>query len=692
MTDMDIKYTEEQQKVIDSNAKRMMVVSCAGSGKSTTIVGRVIRLIGSGVPAGSIVLLTFSNKAAADLRYKFNDFSGCDGLTIATFHAFGLDIIKKNLEILGFKAGIGIVGDGERKSIVSEIIEKFKAADKLAGKFEWYNDAEMYVKYIAEKKCGEREVERRFGEVNRRRELFGLYNDELKNRNMLDMEDLIYLPLRLFEENANIKTSIRDSIRYLFVDEYQDTNTVQNEFIDALTSKDTSVCLVGDDDQAIYEWRGAKPEYIREKALSSSYKVFKLQENFRSQKGIIEIANRLIGNNKIRVKKEVRPMRAAEPGPYFKRFMSEADEAKYIAATISKLVRSKKFNYKDIAILVRKSAQLDAIKGALEKEDIRYEENLLRAGYEYSKFVAVLKAIAEWNAYEKIVAAANFPDRCFDKYVLEDAKDAYNAATGNTTEFSNMEWLDRIYKSEGVEYDEFCEKFRERYEVLIKLRMAKGLSAKQIIAFLIEKYYPNYAELMNKSKQTEEFQYVMQTFEIASMFESAMGPQYLGDFLIQLGQAVGSEEYNVTSGANSVKLMTIHRSKGLEYKVVFVVGVQVGVFPNDYFIRGEEDVEAERRLFYVAITRAKNLLFLSSTDDPCAGSNDNKKRALVPHGFIAEIPTVLNASKAFSPADLNGYPECESLDGANEIAERVRSSVPDSMCAIIKTTKNAPAP
>ena len=118
MTDMNIKYTAEQQQVIDSNAKRMMVVSCAGSGKSTTIVGRVVRLIGSGVPAGSIVLLTFSNKAAADLRYKFNDAAGCDGLTIATFHAFGLDIIKKNLDILGFKAGIGIVNDGERKSVV----------------------------------------------------------------------------------------------------------------------------------------------------------------------------------------------------------------------------------------------------------------------------------------------------------------------------------------------------------------------------------------------------------------------------------------------------------------------------------------------------------------------------------------------------------------------------------------------
>lgn len=437
---------------------------------------------------------------------------------------------------------------------------------------------------------------------------------------MIDMEDLIYLPVELIKSDGNVANEVRGIYQYLFVDEYQDTNEAQNKLLDSIVGDDSFVCLVGDDDQSIYEWRGAKPHYIRDKAKpDSGYMTVKLEKNFRSQKSIKDIAYQVIKNNHNRVDKKITAELPAGPFPFYTRLKNERAEAEYVADRIVQLYGSKRFRYSDIAILCRNEGQMPVIEFALKDKKIPYEVNETDSGMGYSKFIAVLKAIDKWDKYETIATAVNFPTPCFDKYVFQDAKETYGRETGDTGNYSPLEWLDKIYTS-SVNYDEDCETFRSRYRILTQLRMAKNWSAKQAIAYLMEQYYPSYDEKDASQKISIELQYLRQAFDLACTFEDSYGPQKLSDFINQLSQVIDLQDYNISSDSDSVTMMTMHRSKGLEYKVVFIVGVQVGVFPNDYFIDGkmrkeesENDLEAERKLFYVAITRARDLLFYHHT-------------------------------------------------------------------------------
>ncbi len=664
-------YTEEQQSVINSDHKRLLVMSCAGSGKTATIIGRIRRLIAEGVPSSAVLVLSFSNKSADDIRSKLDlDIPGVK-ITVRTFHSFGYDIIKQYHDALGYGKKIMIAMDGERSGLIKTIcnnnfLSSVNTTDCL--------------KYIRDKKSFEK-VEKQ-GIFSQFEVVLQEYTRLLAEKGMVDMEDLIYLPIKLLNQNQNIRQEITSLYRYIFVDEYQDTNEAQNKMLDAMTAKDSYLCLVGDDDQAIYEWRGAKPQYIRDKACSSEYKVLKLQKNFRSQQAIVNIANRIIHQNTERVEKDIEAANPLEVMPCFNKFSSRQDEADFVARKIHELVESRRFRYKDIAILYRNNQQLEPIRAALEQRKIKYVVNKEENDFQYSKFVAVLKAIVDWDSYENIVTAINFPTRCFDRFVLQDAQNVYNRETGNTQEFSPIEWLDRIYMS-SVLYDESCETFRNRYRIIVQLRMAKTWSAKQAIAYLIEQYYPDYDSPNAQKNETQEFQYVRQTFDLACTFEETMGPQSLKDFVLMLCQIIGRNEVDALLGSDAVTLMTIHRSKGLEYKAVFIVGVQVGVFPDDHFIKSKSDLEAERRLFYVAVTRAKNLLFLSAYDDPLCGPKDKTGHLLihpiVKHGFMAEIPEVLRAGQQVTSAVLEKYPIYQDVErqkpSAASVAETLISKI-----------------
>lgn len=644
----EIKYTAAQLEVINSNDKHLLVLSCAGSGKTSTIVGRISRLIKDKVLPQAILVLSFSNKSVQDLHAKLRSEAETSDVKVQTFHSFGLELIKRYSSELSLGTRITIIGDADRKKLIKELCEK----NGLFGR-----DVDECSVFIRSKKNYDykSDLEKRYGAV------FSEYNSRLKEIKMIDMEDLIYLPVELIKSDGNVANEVKGMYQYVFVDEYQDTNESQNKLLDSIVGDDSFVCLVGDDDQSIYEWRGAKPHYIRDKARpGSGYITVKLEKNFRSQKSIIDIAYQVIKNNRNRVDKKITAELPAGPFPFYTRLKNERAEAEYVADRIVQLYESKRFRYSDIAILCRNEGQMPAIEFALKDKKIPYEVNETDTGMGYSKFISVLKAIDKWDKYETIAAAVNFPTPCFDKYVLQDAKEVYSRETGDTGNYSSLEWFDKIYTS-SVNYDEDCETFRNRYRILTQLRMAKDWSAKQSIAYLMEQYYPSYDEKEASQKISIELQYLRQAFDLACTFEDNYGPQKLSDFINQLSQVIDLQDYNISSDSDSVTMMTMHRSKGLEYKVVFIVVIQVGVFPNDYFIDGklrkeesENDLEAERRLFYVAITRARDLLFLSSYSDPLVGSP--KSDSVVKHGFIAEISSILS-KPAFNVRVLDQYEE-----------------------------------
>ena len=640
--------TLQQKKAIESDAQRIVILSCAGSGKTTVIAGRIKRLISKGFPAESILALAFSNKAARRLKEEIGRGSS-QNVKVSTFHAFGMDLIRTYHEEFGLNKKVAIIANTERKRIIKDILGNDSAIEGEVSS------------YIRAKKSYENSNDEKFESCYQR------YESVLNEKQLVDMEDMIFLPVEKLSRDESFRRVIADKYKAIFVDEYQDTNEAQNRLLDLITSRDCNICLVGDDDQAIYEWRGAKPDYIRQKALSQEYECFRLETNFRSQGAIVKVANQIICNNENRVKKHISAFYPDGVLPYFKQLLSDNEEAEYVATEIKRLVASDKFHPSDIAVLYRNEKQNEPLILAFKKYGIKYAIKDVDSTNGYSRFISVLRAIVDSTSLQDLNYAVNFPTACFDKFVLEDAKTLYQNKTGDYTQYSSLEWMDRIFLSD-IQFDQYCEEFKKRYKIITQLRLASEWSAKQIIAFLLS-FYEIEDDL---AKSSSEYNDILQILDLAETFEKTYGPQKLRDFLLHFSQAIEENDVEITSDVDAINLMTMHRAKGLEYKVVFIVGIQVGTFPNDYFIKTPADLEAERRLFYVAITRAQQLLYLTANADALRGKFPT---SLIKHGFMAEIPNILLGANSVSESVLTTLPQKYKIIDDRECVEDINASV-----------------
>lgn len=662
--------TLEQQAVIDSTSKKILVLSCAGSGKTTVIVNRITKLRKSGVKPKEILALTFSNKAAQEMKKRIAKENAKLGIktNVKTFHAFGLEIIRQYSPTIGFEKQVKIAKGNDIQYIFKNIFRKRNEAPvegtaifnylRATKSFEEYQHIQYYDDLLLE------------------------YSKIMKDSCLVDMDDMIFIPVNLLSENNNIRNIISEKYKYIFVDEYQDTNEAQNRLLDLIIGNDTNVCLVGDDDQAIYEWRGARPDYIRQKASSGEYECIKLEKNFRSQAEIINVANRIISKNKNRVRKAIIPFRPNGLKPIFKWLPSEEKESDWVADKIEELISSNRFNPSDIAVLYRNNNQSDQIRKALKNRNIESENIELDDNARYSAFINVLQSIVDLSSSSDMSEALNFPTRCFDKFTFEDAKGAYCDLYGQDCNYETMEWIDKIYLSD-VDFDGSIE-FRERYAMITQLHEAKDWSPTKVIAC-----YLSYMERKGYDKtQQEKFNYALQAFDIAKNYEEVFTNKSLKEFLDHLAISYETNDTNRSTNLDAVNLMTMHRSKGLEFKVVFLIGVQVGCIPNDYFVQCMDDLEAERRLFYVAITRAKELLYLSSYRDPFGGSF---KSDCIHNGFMAEIPETALGPEPSRSALISSFPlkdnvanEKVTSKDVDKVIENVTETVKKDIEEIIK--------
>jgi len=622
--------TEQQQAVVESEAQRIVVLSCAGSGKTTVISLRIARLWDSGIDPAQILSLTFSNKASQEMKRRIckEDKSLGLGTNVRTFHAFGLDLIRRNSSALGFFDQIRIAKRSDIQKILHDIAVRKENA---------LLEGDHVLSYI--KKC------KSFEPIPHDKELdavFSEYCAALKSKCLIDMEDMIWLAVNYLKDHQTARQQISKQYRYIFVDEYQDTNEAQNKLLGLLINDTTNVCLVGDDDQAIYEWRGAKPRYIRQFAQSDRYELLKLECNFRSQAGIIDIANTLISHNQERVSKEIRAQRNFTFKPVYARFSTQAAEAEFVAKKIAELVAEGKYSPSDIAVLYRVNDQAAIIQSMLKARGIEYDTLELDENAQYSQFIDVLQSIVSLQSTTDLSDALNFPERCFDRFIFNDAKSAYCDVYGQECNYSTLEWLDKLYLSD-VQFEN-CTEFRDRYGLITQLhQVCNTWSPSQIIA--------TYLAFMEKKQYNvrfpDKYHFVLQTYDIAKSYEESYQDRSLTEFLYQLSMSIAAQDTARSVNLEAVNLLTMHRSKGLEFKVVFIVGVQCGIIPNEYFVRSENDLEADRRLLYVAITRAKDLLFISSFKDPFGSDGSSK---YVKHGFLAEVPK-------FSFADIDSVEE-----------------------------------
>ena len=599
----------------------MLILAGAGSGKTKVLTTKVAYLIEEkNIDPNNILAITFTNKAAKEMKERIFKLEGNSAfyIQISTFHSFGLKILKENCELLGYEKNFTILDSDDSLSIIKKIMKELNIdANKynpkaiknvISNNKNEIIDPEKYSLY----------VNTDFDEIAL--EVYRKYEKSLKINNAVDFDDLLILPLKLFNNNPGVLQKYQEKYQYVFIDEYQDTNEPQYILSKMISAKYKNITVVGDADQAIFTWRGANYKNILnfEKDYKDA-KVVLLEENYRSTKTILNAANNVIKNNKVRKEKNLWTQN--EEGSkitYYKAF-DEKDESNYVVNEIKKLIE-KGVNPKDICVLYRANAQSRTVEEAFLTSNISYNIVGSYAFYnrkEIKDLIAYLKLIYNNKDDVSLLRVINYPKRGIGNKAIENLaiksnvldKSLYEVIdSGKELEFKNM--IEEIKKEEShLTLTELIDM------VLDKSGMKKSLEDEKSI------------EADIRLENLEEFKSIAKAMEIN---EGIVSLEELLDKLALVSDV--SEQKN--DNEDKVTLMTMHAVKGLEYDYVFVVGVEEGLFPHSNSLESNDELEEERRLCYVAITRAKKKLYLINARSRILYG---KVSSNVPSRFINEI-------------------------------------------------------
>lgn len=632
-----IILTSTQREAVESNDRFIAVVAGPGSGKTRVLTERICHLVNDcGVDCRSILAVSFSSKAAGEVSKRLKESLGAHaaGMSVSTFHSFGLSMIREYAYLLGFKDSIDIITPTDRNRILKKIWDD----QKKKGIYYSMPFPEL-IDGVGKYKGGLRGVDRDV--IN----LTNLYNKELRQANCVDFDDMILLSRKLLMENEDVRLRYQNQFQHVMVDEVQDMNTFQTEIIQQLVGPVTSLFIVGDDDQCIYEWRGAVPNFLKELAYNSNYHVIHLDDNFRSEGSIVRASSSFIQRNINRIQKKLQAKKHSQQPQskattYACRLSNPTDEATFIAKTIHRLVDDSLYQYNDFTILVRKHSQENPIVEAITKMGIPYHiqsDDITQ----FDEFILFLKAFIYMQSKNNISRLLNFPTRIIDNFTYEDLLEEYKQIDGMTI-LDAFKWL---HENNCVFED--SDLFHARYEFLMNL--AQKVSGLKIVE-IVEMIYHHYMNDEKTSAKTKEkIESIRSVLPIAEDYDSTHkqidtnGLNNLIGFLDYLSLSA-QDESSELSDENAVNIMTCHRSKGLEFPVVFIPGVQVSQnremhpysFISGYFTNSDNLLEAERRLFYVAMTRAIDRLYITCSGDPYIGNGTTVKR-----GFLAEIPELV---------------------------------------------------
>ena len=616
---MDISFlNKNQQQAVVHKEGPMLVLAGAGSGKTSVLTNRIAYLIEQGISPANILAITFTNKAAREMKERVTKLIGLDAryIQISTFHSFGLKILKENYEFLGYDKNFIILDSDDTLTVVKKLMKDLNMNPK------YYNARELRSKISSAKNeliTPEKFKKQEFDE--KIVTLYKKYCQKLKAGNSVDFDDLLILPIKLFEISPSILNSYQERYKYILIDEYQDTNEAQYVFSKMLSKKYRNIFVVGDNDQAIYAFRGANYKNILnfEKDYPDCQTIL-LEENYRSTKTILNAANSVIKHNKLRKDKNL--WSNNEEGDKIKYIKTDDEKAEgdYVVKEIKK-IKEAGTSYDDIAILYRTNAQSRTIEEAMLKANIPYR--IIGSFYFYNR-----KEIKDLLCYLRLI---NNPkdDVSLSRIINVPKRGIGNVTIGNINakaEENNTSMFEAI--TSGKELI-----FKQLIEELTKLSENKTLT--EIVELVLEKSGLKQELLAEKTLENEIRLENLEEFKsITKNYENEYGEVSLDDFLNEISLVSDVTEH--AEGNNKVSLMTVHSVKGLEYDYVFIIGMEEGIFPhyNSIMEGTNEAIEEERRLCYVAITRAKKKLWIINT----------KKRMLygqtqvnAPSRFIEEI-------------------------------------------------------
>lgn len=618
---MDLSDLNDRQKeAVTCPDGPLLVLAGAGSGKTRVLTTKLAYLVNEkGVNPYNILAITFTNKAAKEMKERAYNMLGSDvyRMQISTFHSFGLLLIRENYEKLGFDKNFTILDSDDSLTIVKKILKDMNLDPKAYNPRAIRNKISGAKNELMDSKYYSRFANNEYEEVVL--EVFKRYERKVLKNNSLDFDDLLLLPIKLFKENNDILLKYQERFKYILVDEYQDTNEAQYILIKMLSSKYKNICVVGDLDQSIYGFRGANFRNILnfEKDYPNA-KVIPLEENYRSTGNILNVANDIIKNNKQRKEKKLWTHNDSGNKIRYHRAYDEKDEASFVMNEIKKLIVSGE-DKSNIAILYRTNAQSRNMEEALLRENIPYK--VVGSFYFYNRkeikdLISYLKLIYNSNDDVSLMRIINVPKRQIGpktierlaSKALEDGTSIYEAISGGKElEFKNLiEYLKK--QSEDLSLTELVELVLSASGIRHELESSKSIESEI------------------RLENLEEFK------SITRNFEENNGVVSLEEFLLEISLVSDVEEHK--NNNDVVTLMTIHSAKGLEFDHVFIIGLEEGLFPHSNCFDSPDEIEEERRLCYVAITRAKKTLTLVNAQRRMLYGNTNCNP---PSRFIDEI-------------------------------------------------------
>ena len=646
------ELNEEQLKPVLDTEGAVLVTAGAGSGKTRLLTHRIAYLItDKNVSPYNILAITFTNKAANEMRERLERMvpDAAQSMLISTFHSMCVRILRQFIDRVGYNKNFSIYGEDEKERIVKNIVKsKQYDSDNIVKDAIWAISDAKNEGHSPSEYAKINEFRENADEIG---EIFAEYEKELKRNNALDYDDLLTVTLKLLRENADAREYCQNRFRYIHVDEFQDTNTVQYELVRIIGAKYGNVFVVGDEDQSIYGWRGANFQNIFNfKEDFIGCRVYKLEQNYRSTKTILSAANRLIKNNTTRLDKTLWTENDDGDSIEYLRANTESDEANAVASSIASLVRNDEYKYSDIAVLMR----LNALTRSFEEKMLGYGiPHKVFGGFKFfdrkeiKDLIAYLKLVSNPSDDEALMRIINFPKRGIGDNTVAQVRN-YARITGR----SMCEVIVNIAANEDLplsvikKLGGFSELLKSLFEQKDDESLTDFVVRMITLLQLNIVYGGDDEENRNKRMHIEEF--------VASVeqYEQNNGVSTLEDYLQMISLYSDTDEMD---GSDFVSLATVHSAKGLEFKVVYLVGMEEGIFPI-IRMNSTTDDEEERRLCYVAITRAKKRLFITSV---ASRFMYGQRKIQFPSRFLKEIGIGQNYAVGYAPKPRATYDTTE---------------------------------
>lgn len=628
---------QEQQKAVKTIEGPLLIMAGAGSGKTRVLTHRIAYLMEEkGVYPSNILAITFTNKAAKEMKERIHQLLGeaAEEIWISTFHSMCVRILRRDIDRIGFDRHFTILDNTDQLTVIKNILKELNLDAKKFSPYYILNSisgAKNDLKTAAE-------YGKTVGSIHEQvvAQVYEQYEKILRKNQALDFDDLIMMTITLFKRVPEILEYYQRKFQFIHVDEYQDTNRAQYVLVNLLASRLKNICVVGDSDQSIYRWRGADIRNIMsfEKDYPNA-KVILLEQNYRSTKTILEAANEVIKHNSNRKPKKLWTNNQEGEKIFHYTALDEKDEAQYVVRKIKESVNHGKRKLSDFAILYRTNAQSRVIEEELLKSKLPYK---IVGGLKFydrkeiKDLLAYLRLIANPNddiSFQRII---NVPKRGIGAGSVD--KIAQFASMHEISMFDALSCVDLIGLSPKISYS--AEKFAE----LIKgfSAMQEYLSITELVEEVINK--SGYREMLERESTIESetrLENIEEFLSVAKNFEETNEDKSLIAFLTDLALITDLDQVDEDS-TNLIYLMTLHSAKGLEFPVVFITGLEEGIFPHSRSFDNDFEMEEERRLAYVGITRAEEELYLTNAEHRILYGYQSSYR---PSRFLKEIPEKL---------------------------------------------------